>query len=292
MRISVFSRGPNLYSTSRIVAEGRKRGHRMEVVDHAYCSPSLYGVKTALLVDGRPLQLPKVAIPRIGANITHRGAAIIRQLDVLGVPHTLSADALLLARDKMGCLQTLARHDLPVPRTILCFTLREARIAALGMGKWPVVVKLLESTHGVGVALAKSLFELEQISEGFLQFQDRIIVQEFIGESKGCDIRAFVVGDRIVAAMERRAVDGEFRANIHRGATARAVHLSAEDEALCLRAAAVIGVEIAGVDLIPSHQGHLLMEVNASPGLEGIEAATRIDIAGEIIEYAVKKAKA
>ncbi|MEO0734424.1 MAG: RimK family alpha-L-glutamate ligase, partial [Bacteroidota bacterium] len=291
MRITIFSRGPFLYSTRRLVEAGKARQHWTEVVDHGLCSPDLFGDQTSLLYQGKPLALPQVAIPRIGANITSRGVAIIRQLDALRVPHTMSAEGLLRARDKMGCLQILAANDVPVPRTVLCFSVGEARRVALQMDKFPVVVKLLESTHGVGVALAHSLYQLERTVEGFLRMQDRIILQEYVAESQGRDIRALVVGDQVVAAMERQAVAGEFRANMHRGASARAVRLSAEDEALCLRAAAVTGVEIAGVDLIPSARGPLLMEVNASPGLEGIEGATKVDIAGAIIDYAVQKIK-
>jgi len=271
------------------VESGRQRGHQTKVIDHACCSPSLHGKKTALLLNGKPLKLPDVAIPRIGANITSRGAAVIRQLDTLGIPHTMNAQALLLARDKMACLQVLVAHGVPVPRTVLCFSVREVRTAALRMESFPIVIKLLESTHGVGVALAESLYQLERIAEGFLNLQDRVILQEYIEESDGRDIRALVVGNKVIAAMERKAMPGEFRANIHRGASATAVELTEEDKDLCLRAAAALGVEVAGVDLIPSHRGPLLMEINASPGLEGIEAATEVDIAGAIIEYAVNK---
>ncbi len=289
MRITIFSRGPYLYSTMRLVEAGKTRGHFTEVIDHGLCSPSLHGEQTALLYGGEPLDLPHVAIPRIGANITNRGAAIIRQLDVLNIPHTMNAQGLLLARDKMSCLQVLAGNGVPVPRTVLCFTLMEVRQAGSGMNTWPVVIKLLESTHGVGVALARTPYQLERIAEGFLRIQDRVILQEFVEESDGRDIRALVVGGKVVAAMERKAGEGEFRANMHRGATARAVTLSPEDEALAIKAAKVVGVEIAGVDLLPSDRGPLLMEVNASPGLEGIERATEVDIAGAIIEFAVSK---
>lgn len=291
MRIYIFSRGPFLYSTARLVEAGKARSHWTEVIDHGFCSPSLAGNDTALLYNGKPLKLPSVAIPRIGANITQRGAAIIRQLDVLGVPTTISAEGLTLARDKMSSLQVLAANGMPIPKTILCFSLQEVRKAALGMDNFPIIIKLLESTHGIGVAKADSLYQLERIAEGFLRLQDRVILQEFVKESDGRDIRAFVVGDRVVAAMERKAVKGEFRANMHRGATASAVKLTPEDESLCIRSAKALGVEIAGVDLIPSRRGPLLMEVNASPGLEGIEGATKVDIAGEIIEYAISKAR-
>lgn len=291
MRITIFSRGPFLYSTMRLVEAGKKRGHYTEVIDHGLCSPALEGEKNALLFGGEPLDLPHVAVPRIGANITSRGAAIIRQLDLLEVPHTMNATGLLLARDKMSCLQVLSRHKIPVPKTILCFTLSEVRQAGAAMNSWPVVVKLLESTHGVGVALARSPYQLGRIAEGFLRIQDRVIVQEFVEESEGRDIRALVVGSQVVASMERKAGSGEFRANLHRGATARPITLSAEEEALAVKAANIVGVEVAGVDLLPSQRGPLLMEVNASPGLEGIEKATEVDIAGAIIEYAVNKAK-
>ena len=291
MRIFIFSRGPFLYSTARLVEAGKARNHWTEVIDHGMCSPALSGADTALLYHGKALKLPHVVIPRIGANITQRGAAIIRQLDVLGVPTTISADGLLLARDKMSSLQVLAANGLPVPHTILCFSLQEVRKAALNMKSFPIVIKLLESTHGIGVALAHSLFQLEQIAEGFLRLQDRVILQEFIEESDGRDIRAFVVGNQVVAAMERKASAGEFRANMHRGASAKAIQLSAEDEELCIESARVLGIEVAGVDLIPSKRGPLLMEVNASPGLEGIEGATQVDIAGAIIDYATSKVR-
>ena len=286
MRITVFSRGPGLYSTRRLVEAGRERGHAVEVVDHALCSPYLDSERSSILYEGNPMSVPDVAIPRIGANITTRGVALLRQLDVMGVPHLLPAEALLLARDKMSCLQQLRQNGIDVPRTVLCFGLGEVRKAAKRLGPFPVVVKLLESTHGVGVALAHNLYQLERLAEGFLQLQDRVLLQEFIRESRGTDQRAFVVGGKIVAAMERRAVAGEFRANIHRGATASRLQLSEEEQDLVLRVTELIGVDVAGVDLISSKRGPLVMEVNASPGLEGIEGATEIDIAGAIIEYA------
>ena len=292
MRITIFSRGPFLYSTQRLVEAGRERGHDTEITDHGLCSPSLHGDKTALLYNGHPWEPPQVAIPRIGANITSRGVAIIRQLDVLGIPHTMNAEGLMLARDKMSSLQVLAGKGIAVPRTVLCFTLAEVRQAGRAMKNFPIVLKLLESTHGVGVALAHTPYQLERIAEGFLRIQDRVILQEFVAESDGRDIRALVVDGKVVAAMERKAGEGEFRANMHRGATARAIQLSPEDEALAIRVAAMVGVEAAGVDLLPSNRGSLIMEVNASPGLEGIEKATNVDIAGAIIDYAVTKANA
>ena len=289
MNITIFSRGPGLYSTRRLVEAAEERGHAPVVIDHAYCSPSLDGEASGLLYHGKPLDRPATAIPRIGANITQRGASIIRQLDVMGVPSTISAAGLVLARDKMSCLQVLARNGLAIPRTTLCFNAADVRQAGRSFGTFPLVVKILESTHGVGVALAHTTYQLERIAEGFFRFQDQVIIQEFIAESDGRDIRALVVGGRVVAAMERKASDGEFRANIHRGATARPLKLRDDEIDLALNAARAVGVEVAGVDLIPSDRGPLLMEVNASPGLEGIETTTEVDIAGAIVEYAVKK---
>lgn len=289
MNVTIFSRGPNLYSTRRLVEAAQQRGHATSVVDHVRCSPALDGGASALLYEGKPLAPPDVAIPRIGTNITNRGVAVIRQLDVMGIPHTMDAAALRLARDKMACLQVLASHNVPVPQTILCFTMDEVRRAGRMMGLFPIVVKLLESTHGVGVSLARTSYQLEQVADAFLRLQGPIILQEFVEESDGRDIRALVVGGKVVAAMERKAAAGEFRANMHRGATASTLTLSPEDKALAVKTARVIGVEVAGVDLIPSDRGPLLMEVNASPGLEGIETHTEIDVAGAIVDYAVSK---
>jgi len=289
MRITVFSRGPSLYSTRRIMEAGQLRGHEMEVVDHGLCGAILDGKKSALLHNGSPMPVPDFAIARIGANITTRGVSVIRQLDALGVPHLLSAEALLLARDKMSCLQRLAAEEVAVPKTVLCFSTFEAKRVARRLAPFPIVVKLLESTHGVGVALAHNMYQLERLAEGYLQVQDRFLLQEYIRESEGRDVRAFVVGDRIVAAMQRKAASGEFRANIHRGATASALELNEEQRSIVMRTASATGVEVAGIDLIPSKRGPLVMEVNASPGLEGIEGATGVDIAGAIVEYAQTK---
>lgn len=289
MHLGVFSRGPALYSTRRLVEAARAAGHDVRVVDHTTLSPYLNYARPALLEHGKQLRGLDVVIPRIGANVTQRGAAVLRQLDVMGVPHTLDPAALLLARDKMSSLQALAAAGLPVPRTVLCFSVPEARHAARRMDRYPVVVKLLESTHGVGVALATSQYQLDRIVEGFLRFQDRVVIQEFVRESRGRDLRAFVVGGRIVAAMERSATEGEFRANIHRGATARPLELDPDQARIARAAARTVGVEIAGVDLLLGPAGPLLMEVNASPGLEGIEGTTGVDIAGAIVDYASKK---
>lgn len=290
MQIIIFSRGPSLYSTQRLVEAAASGGHEARVVDHAYCSPALAGPASHLLYQGRPLELPDTVVPRIGANITQRGASILRQLALLGVPSSLSAAGLLLARDKMSCLQVLAAGGIPVPRTVLCFNVADARRAGQAVGGFPVVVKLLESTHGVGVALAHTPYQLERIADGFLRIQDRVIVQEFVAESEGRDLRALVVGGEVVAAMERQAGANEFRANMHRGATARPYDLNREEEELALKAARLVGTEVAGVDLLPSARGPLLMEVNASPGLEGIENTTGEDVAGAIVRYAVNKA--
>lgn len=289
MRIGILSRGPGLYSTQRLVEAAENRGHEVVIIDHSACSILVSDQQSKILLRGNPIKLPDVFIPRIGTSVTALGAAIIGQLDLLGIPHTTSVEGLLLARDKMRSLQFLAAQGAPVPNSILCSSAAEARRVAQLLGNYPVVVKLLESTHGVGVALVNNRYQLERTAEAFLNLQKRVILQEFILEAEGADIRAFVVDGKIVASMERRAGRGEFRANMHRGATASEILLTPEESALAIRTAALLNLDVAGVDLIRSKRGPLIMEVNASPGLEGIEKCTQIDVAGAIIEAAVAK---
>lgn len=286
MRIGILSRGPGLYSTRRLAEAARQRGHEVGIVDHANCSLLIDRHGGQLFERGRRLVLPDVFVPRIGASVTALGLTVIGQLDLLGVPHTTSAEGLALARDKMRCLQFLAAHGVGTPNTLLCTSGMEARKVARWLGDYPVVVKLLESTHGLGVALVENRYQLERTVEAFLRLQDRVILQEFIAEAKGADLRAFVVDGRVVAAMERQAGRGEFRANLHLGASGRAVQLSYEEEQLALRIATLTKLDVAGVDLIRSERGPLVMEINASPGLEGIEQCTGADIAGAIVAAA------
>lgn len=289
MHVGILSRGPGLYSTQRLKAAAEERGHRVTITDHSACSLLITDYGGRLYERGQNLNLADVYIPRIGASITSLGVSVIGQLDMLGVPHTTSAEGLLLARDKMRCLQFLSARGIKVPNTLWCTSGAEARRVVHAVGPYPVVVKLLESTHGVGVTLAHNRYQLERTVEAFLSLQERVIIQEFIEEAAGVDLRAFVVDGKIVAAMERRAAKGEFRANMHLGAEAVVAHLSYEEEQIAINAARMLGLDVAGVDLIRSERGSLIMEVNASPGLEGIETCTKVDIAGAIVEAAEQR---
>ncbi len=289
MKIGILSRGPSLYSTSRLVEAARQAGHEAVIIDHGEASLLVDELGARLLVRGSEIKLPDVVIPRIGANITTFGATVIGQLELLGIPHLTSIQGLTIARDKMRCLQLLASHGIAAPATLLANSASDAVRAARYLGSYPVVVKLLESTHGLGVSLARNRYDLHKIAATYIQLQGRVIVQEYIAEAQGCDLRAFVVAGKIVASMERKAAKGEFRANVHLGAQTQAVALSDEEQAMALHAAALLDLDVAGVDIIRSKRGPLLMEVNASPGLEGIEGCSGVDVAAAMIQAAVNK---
>ncbi|MEM7573198.1 MAG: RimK family alpha-L-glutamate ligase [Bacteroidota bacterium] len=289
MDIALLTRGPGLYSTQRLVEAGNDRGHHMALIDHARCALLLDQRGPNLMLNGRFHEIPDVVIPRIGASVTALGASVIDQFELLRVPSTTSAAGLRLARDKWRCQQFLTGAGIDTPATLMCTDSAEARRCARTVGNYPLVVKVIEGTHGVGVSLAQNRYQLERICQAYLQFQPQVLIQEFIGEADGADIRAFVVGKRIIAAMERKAMRGEFRANMHLGATASPVELTATERKLVLQVTSLLDLEVAGIDILRSDRGPLIMEVNASPGLEGIEGATGIDIAGAIIELAAQK---
>jgi len=230
-------------------------------------------------------------IPRIGASVTKIGAAVIDQFETMGIVTTTSASALLRARDKLRCQQLLVKHGIPTPRTVMVARHQNMHQAVARVGGYPVIVKLLESTHGIGVELAYDFMGLQRISRGLFRYEERLLVQEFIAECKGADIRALVVDGQVVASMKRQAKEGEFRSNLHRGATAIPIELSAEEEQLVLTVCSVMGIHISGVDLLPSARGPLVIEVNASPGLEGIEGATKVNIADAIIRLVERQVK-
>ena len=291
MHLVILSRGPQLYSTRRLLAAGRQRGHKMHLVDHARCNLAVGRDNSGVYYHDRLLERPDGVIPRIGASITVHGAAVIAQYESMRIPTTTTSTALLRARDKLRCLQHLAGHGIPVPDTILCTERNSVRGAMRALGGPPLVLKLLESTHGVGVDLAESSWQVMRTAEAFLHLHRRFLMQEYIAESNGADIRVLVVGGQVIAAMRRQAAAGEFRSNLHRGATSEPVDLSATEIELVLRVAQLMELDVAGVDLIPSDRGPLVMEVNASPGLEGIENTTGVDVAGAIIELIAQKAK-
>lgn len=285
MHIYIFSRGLALYSTQSLLRAGLKRGHRVEVIDHYRCNLVVQAKGPRILYENRLLPKVDAVIPRIGASVTFQGASVIRQVESMRIFTAVRAEALLRSRDKLHCLQLLAQAGIDVPRSFYVNHLDDLPWLLEGLGGEPVVIKLLESTHGVGVILAEQRSTAMSIIEAFQRTKERVIVQEFIQEAAGTDIRAFVVDGKVVATMKRSATNGDFRSNLHRGAVAELTQLSTEEEEIVLKATKVLGLPIAGVDLLRSNRGPLVMEVNASPGLEGIEGITGVDIAGAIIEY-------
>jgi ribosomal protein S6--L-glutamate ligase len=264
----------------------RRRGHAVRVVDHFQCDLTILKGRLGIRFQGEYLGLPDAVIPRIGSSVTSYGAAVVRQFEMMGVYTVVGTEALLRARDKRTALQFLAAHQIPVPDSV--FTAMPENVDSilhlLG-DQYPIVIKMLNSTQGQGVILGESESASLSVAEAFLRLKEEILLQRFIDESKGKDVRVFIVGDKVVATMERHAQNGEFRSNLHRGAISKKVRITAEEEDLALRAARLMGLDIAGVDLLRSDEGPLILEVNASPGLEGIEGTTGVDIAGQIIKF-------
>lgn len=285
LKIVVLSRNPNLYSTSRIVEAGQKRGHEIMVVDHSKCDIIIEKKNPHIMYKGKELRDVDAVIPRIGASVTFYGTAVVRQFEMMKVFTAIESQALVRSRDKLRSLQVLSRAGLGMPKTAFTNYSKDVAEVVRQVGGAPLVIKLLEGTQGVGVVLAETKTAAESILEAFNGLQARVIVQEFIKEAGGADIRAFVVDGVVVGTMKRQAKDGEFRSNLHRGGSAEIIELNDEEENAALRAAKVLGLGIAGVDMLQSSRGPLIMEVNSSPGLEGIEAATGKDIAKSIIRY-------
>jgi ribosomal protein S6--L-glutamate ligase len=285
MKIIVLSRNPDLYSTRRLVEAGEKRKHEVLVVDHTKCDLVIEKKKPQIFYKGKPLENVDAVIPRIGASVTFYGTAVVRQFEMMKVFTAVESQALVRSRDKLRSLQILARAGLGLPKTAFTNYSRDVKSVIKNVGGAPLVIKLLEGTQGVGVVLAENKNAAESVLEAFNGLKARVIVQEFIKEAGGADIRAFVVDGVVVGAMKRQGKEGEFRSNLHRGGSASIIELSDEEENAALKAAKVLGLGIAGVDMLQSERGPLIMEVNSSPGLEGIEAATGKDIANTIIRY-------
>lgn len=285
MRIVVLSRNPHLYSTSRIVEAGKKRGHEVLVVDHTKCDLVIEKKNPQILYKGKPLEGVDAVIPRIGASVTFYGAAVVRQFEMMKVFSATESQALVRSRDKLRSLQILSRSGLGLPKTAFTNYSKNVKNVLKIVGGAPCVIKLLEGTQGVGVVLAENQNAAESVLEAFNGLKARVIIQEFVKEAGGADIRAFVVDGVVVGAMKRQAKEGEFRSNLHRGGSAQIIELTDEEENAALKAAKVLGLGIAGVDMLQSKKGPLIMEVNSSPGLEGIEGATGKDIANAIIRY-------
>lgn len=285
MRIGILSRGQASFSTKRLVEACRARGHSAEVLDTLLFSVVVEEGRSSLLYQNRPFVGFDAIIPRIGASITFYGTAVVRQLEHMGVVVLNTSQAILVARDKLRALQVLSRHQIPFPATVFVRGGDEVLTAVERVGGAPVIVKLVEGTQGVGVILAETSKVAQAIVETLSTVQKNVLIQKFVEESRGRDVRAFVVGGRVVAAMRRTAMGDEFRSNVHRGARAEGIALSPAYERVALRAAEIMGLEIAGVDMLEGREGPQVMEVNSSPGLEGIEGASRVDVASAIVRH-------
>lgn len=291
MKIAILSRNSKLYSTKRLVEAAQKRGHEAIVIDHSKCDLVIEKGKPAIHYKGEEIKGIDAVIPRIGASITFYGTAVVRQFEMMHVFTAVESQAIARSRDKLRSLQLLARAGLGMPKTMFTNHSKDVAKVIEKLGGAPVVIKLLEGTQGLGVVMAETNNAALSVIEAFYDLKQRIIVQEFIAEAKGADIRAFVINGEVVGAMKRQGKEGEFRSNLHRGGTAKLIKLSREEKAAALKAAKTLGLAIAGVDMLQSKRGPLILEVNSSPGLEGIEKATGIDIADKIIEYVEKNAK-
>lgn len=285
MKIAILSRNTRLYSTQRLVDVARERGHVVRVLDPLRCYVRIAPGNMSIRFKGKPVKGIDAVIPRIGVTSTFYGTAVLRQLEMMGIYTPNSSDAVLSARDKLRSLQILAAKGLDMPATVFGDNPDDTSDVLAMLGEPPHVIKLNEGSQGTGVVLAEKRSASQSVIEAFRGLYANFLVQEFIAEAKGTDLRCFVVGKKVVAAMQREALPGEFRANIHRGASAQAATLSAEERRIAVQAASALGLGVAGVDMLRSKRGPLILEVNASPGLEGIEAATGVDVAGAIIQF-------
>ena len=291
MKIAILSRNKRLYSTRRLVEAAEQRGHEVRVIDTLRCYMNITSDKPELHYRGENLLDFDAVIPRIGASITFYGTAVLRQFEMMGVFPANESVAISRSRDKLRSLQLLSRDGVGMPRTGFAHSPDDVQDLIKMVGGAPLVIKLLEGTQGIGVVLAETQKAAESVIEAFMGLKANILIQEFIKEAGGADIRCFVVGGKVVAAMQRQAPEGEFRSNLHRGGSASLVKLTPKERATAVKAARVMGLNVAGVDILRSERGPLVMEVNSSPGLEGIEAATGKDVAGMVIEFIEKNAK-
>ena len=285
MKLAILSRAPRSYSTQRLRAAAQQRGHRVKVLNTLRFAIDLSGPEPDLQFRGRLLSDYDAILPRIGNSITYFGTAVVRQFEQMDVYTPNTANGITNSRDKLRATQILSRHNIGMPATAFVHSRADVRLAIERVGGAPVVIKLLEGTQGIGVILAPEVKTAEAIIETLNSTKQNVLIQSFIAESRGRDIRALVVGDRVVAAMRRRASGDEFRSNVHRGGTVEPVELTPEYELAAVRSAQIMGLRVAGVDMLEGNDGPLVMEVNSSPGLEGIETATKLDVAGAIIDF-------
>lgn len=291
MKIGILSQNAQLYSTSRLVQAAEKRGHQVMVIDPLICYMDITSHRPTVYYRSKKLDDFDAIIPRVGASVTFYATAVIRQFEMMGVYCLNESVAISRSRDKLRALQILARKGVGMPVTGFAHSTKMSAELIKLVGGAPLVIKLLEGTQGKGVVLAETPAAAESVIDAFRDLDEYFLVQEFIKEAGGADIRCFVVGKKVVAAMMRKAKPGEFRSNLHRGGTAEEVKLSPEERKTATRAADAMGLNVSGVDIIRSKHGPLVIEVNSSPGLEGIEKATNIDVAESIIQYIEKHAK-
>jgi ribosomal protein S6--L-glutamate ligase len=292
MKIAVLSTNRNLYSTRRLVEAGRERGHEMVVINHKRCYMNIATHNPGIHYNGEAIEGVDAIIPRIGASVSFFGTAVVRQFEMMGVYSVNESVAITRSRDKLRALQLLSRKGIGLPVTGFANSPDDTDDLLEFVGGAPVVIKLLEGTQGVGVVLAETKQAAQSVIEAFSGLKANFMVQEFIREAKGADLRCFVIGDKVVASMKRQGREGEFRSNLHRGGSARLIKITPEERSTAVRSAKVMGLNVAGVDMLRSNHGPVVMEVNSSPGLEGIETATDKDVASLIIQFIEKNAKA
>lgn len=285
MNIVVLSRNANLYSTNRLVEEGEHRGHEMEVIDPLKCDIIIEKEKPTIFYQDRYLDYVDAIIPRIGASVTFFGCAVVRQFEMMNIFTSVTSDAIIRSRDKLRSFQRLSKAGIGMPKTVFTNYSRDVEKVLSHVGGTPVIIKLLEGTQGLGVVLAETKNAAESVLEAFNGLQARALVQEYIGEAKGADLRALVVDGHVVGAMKRQGKEGEFRSNLHRGGSAEIVKLTEAEIKVAMKAAHALKLPVCGVDMLQSARGPLLLEVNSTPGLEGIEGATGKNIARSIITY-------
>ncbi len=291
MNIGILSRQPELYSTRRLVEAAKERGHSVRVIDPLLCYMTIASQRPTIHYKGEEIGGFDAIIPRIGASITFYGTAVGRQFEMMNTFCVNESVAISRSRDKLRSLQLLARKGIGLPVTGFAHSTKFTKDLVSQVGGAPLVVKLLEGTQGIGVVLTETQKAAESVIEAFRGLKENILVQEYIKEAQGADIRCFVVGDRVIAAMKRQGVEGEFRSNIHRGGEATVARLTPEERSTAVRSANIMGLNVAGVDILRSNHGPVVMEVNSSPGIEGIEKATGKDVADRIIQFIEKNAK-
>jgi ribosomal protein S6--L-glutamate ligase len=285
MNIVILSRNKDLYSTRRLVEEAEKRNHIVEVIDPLSCDLIIENEKPTILYKDKYLDYVDAIIPRIGASVTFYGCAVVRQFEMMNVFSSVSSDAIIRSRDKLRSFQHLSKAGVDMPKTVFTNYSRDIKKVIAQVGGTPVVIKLLEGTQGIGVVLAESKIAAESVLEAFNGLEARALIQEYIAEAKGADLRALIVDEQVVGAMKRQGKEGEFRSNLHRGGTYEHYKLSDAEIKIAIKAARKLKLPICGVDLLQSDRGPLVMEINSTPGLEGIESASKKNIAQAIITY-------